>query len=57
MSIESLMDYDERQRERRERREADRIARGEPKSTVLWTPLTPEQLDKLRPKKRKRRAR
>jgi hypothetical protein len=55
--LEGLMDHDERQRERRERLEAERKVRGEPEPAP-WVPPTPEQMAEQfgkRTKKRKRR--
>ena len=49
MSLESLMDYDEHKRERRERLDAERAARGEPAPVFVWTPPPPTP-----PPKRKR---
>ena len=41
MSFESLLDKEDRDKDRRERQEAERIARGEPEPVSRWTPPDP----------------
>jgi hypothetical protein len=60
MSIESLMEKDDRDYERQQRREAERLARGEPEPVYVYKPPTPEQIEawcqQMRPKRRRRRS-
>jgi hypothetical protein len=60
MSIDSLLDKDDRDYERRLRREAERIARGEPEPVYSYKPPSPEQQEQWRQQiqgKRRRRSR
>lgn len=58
MSVESLMEKDDRDYERRQRREGERLARGEPEPPYHFRPPTPEQIEAWRqqmlPKRRRR---
>jgi len=54
MSFESLLDKEDRDRDRRERQEAERIARGEPEPVSRWTPPDPTLDAWGKPKKTKK---
>lgn len=58
MALESLLAKEDADYERRERREAERLARGEPEPAYHFTPPTPEQLEawrqQIQPKRRRR---
>jgi hypothetical protein len=59
MAFESLLAKEDADYERRQRREAERIARGEPEPFYDFRPPTPEQIEAWRqrmlPKRRRRR--
>jgi hypothetical protein len=60
MSFESLLDKEDRDYERRQRREAERLARGEPEPIYNFRPPSPEQIELWRqqmlPKRRRRKS-